>query len=193
MAQILQKNNLGDHIPEAAKKKSKDQAKQGNSHALIAINSSHDAWILDSGASRHMVAIENVLSSIYACMGPPILMGDDTPVEVIGQGRVELPHGIFENVLHVPKLSVNLLSIYQITHSGIGKRVEFTLDFVTISDIHDNYTIVVGEVNHQSRLYTFSKFIAKSDFALLLTHVHDISRLWYERFDHMNFKYMQQL
>jgi hypothetical protein len=42
-------------------------------------------------------------------MGPPILMGDDTPVEVIGQGRVELPHKSFENVLHVPKLSMNLL------------------------------------------------------------------------------------
>jgi hypothetical protein len=140
-----------------------------------------------------METTKNVLSSISACMGPPILMGDDTPVEVIGQGRVELPHGSFENVLHVPKLSMNLLSIYQITHSGTGKRVEFTPDSVTISDIHDNSMIVVGEVNHQSRLYTFSKFIAKSDYALLLTHVDDTSRLWHERFDHLNFKYMQQL
>jgi hypothetical protein len=58
---------------------------------------------------------------------------------------------------------VNLLSVYQITHSGTGKRVEFTPDSVTISDMHDNSMIVVGEVNHQYRLYTFSKFIAKSD------------------------------
>jgi hypothetical protein len=131
----------------------------------------------------------------YFCMhmGPPILMGDDTPVEVIGQGRVELPHRSFENVLHVPKLSMNLLFVYQITHSGTGKRVEFTPDSVTISDMHDNSMIVVGEVNHQSRLYTFSKFIAKSDYSLLLMHVDDTSRLWHEIFDHLNFKYMQQL
>jgi hypothetical protein len=115
-----------------------------------------------------MEATKNVLSSISACTGPPILMGDDTPVEVIGQGRVELQHKSFENVLHVPKLSMNLISIYQITHSGTGKRVEFTPDSITISDMHDNSMIVVGEVNHQSRLYTFSKFIAKSDSALLL-------------------------
>jgi hypothetical protein len=88
---------------------------------------------------------------------------------------------------------MNLLSIYQITHSGTGKRVEFTPDSITISDMHDNSMIVVGEVNHQSHLYTFSKFIAKYDSSLLLMHVDDTSRLWHEIFNHMNFKYMQQL
>ena len=52
-------------------------------------------------------------------------------------------------------------------------------------------TIVVGEVNHQSRLYDFSKFIAK--YYLLLTHAYDTSILWHKRFDHINFKYIQQL
>jgi hypothetical protein len=43
MAQILQKNNLGDFIPEATKKKSKDQApKKGNPHALVVVHSSPD-------------------------------------------------------------------------------------------------------------------------------------------------------
>ena len=116
---------------------------------MISIKSSPNAWILDSGASHDIETIKNVLSSIFACMGPLILMEDDTPVEVIGQGRVELPHGSFENVLHVPKFSVNLLYVYQIAHSGTGKRVEFTHDYVTISDMHDDSTIVVGEVNHQ--------------------------------------------
>jgi hypothetical protein len=57
----------------------------------------------------------------------------------------------------------------------------------------ENSKIVVGEVNHQSRLYTFSKFIAKFDYALLLTHTNDDIRLWHERFDHLNFRYIQQL
>jgi hypothetical protein len=78
-------------------------------------------------------------------------------------------------------------------YSCTGKRVEFTPDSVTIYDIHYNSMIVVGEVNHQSHLYTFSKFIDKYDYALLLTHIDDTSRLWHERFNHMNFKYMQQL
>jgi hypothetical protein len=39
---------------------------------------------------------------------------------------VELPNGSFENVLHVANLSMNLLSVYQITQKC--KRVEFTSD-----------------------------------------------------------------
>jgi hypothetical protein len=118
ITQIFQKNNLGDHIPEASKKKPEYQSKRGNSHALISINFSHDAWILYSSASHHMETTKNVLSSIPTCTGPPILMGYDTPDEVISQGRLEIPHRSFENVLHVPKISVYLLSVYQITHSG---------------------------------------------------------------------------
>jgi transposase InsO family protein len=105
---------------------------------------------------------------------------------------VELDHGSFENILHVPQLSMNLLSVYQITHTGSGKKVEFTLDSVSIFDMQDNSKIVVGEVNHKSWLYTFTKFI-EPDSSILLTHADDSSRLWHERFGHLNFRYMQQL
>jgi hypothetical protein len=49
-----------------------------------------------------------------------------------------------------------------------------------------------SEVNHQSRLYTFSGFI-EPDYALLLTHADESSRIWHKRFEHLNFKYMQQI
>jgi hypothetical protein len=61
MSHILHKNNLGDLIPKGAKKKKPEDlnSKKGNSsHALIAINSSPDAWIIDSGASHHMDSLE---------------------------------------------------------------------------------------------------------------------------------------
>jgi hypothetical protein len=79
---------------------------------LIAINSSPDAWIIDSGASNHMDASKEFYSSLDACKFPPILMGDNSSVEVTSKGRIELTNGSFKNVLHVPKLSVNLLSVY---------------------------------------------------------------------------------
>jgi hypothetical protein len=93
MSQILQKNNLGDRIPEDAKKKKPVDLnpKQGNSnHALIAINSSLDAWIIDSGASHHMVASKLVYSSLDACKVHLILMGENSYVKVTGKGRIEL-------------------------------------------------------------------------------------------------------
>jgi hypothetical protein len=79
---------------------------------LIAKNSSPNAWIVDSGASHHMDASKAVYSSLDPCKGPPILMGDNSFVEVTGKGMIELTNGSFENVFHVPKLYVKLLSMY---------------------------------------------------------------------------------
>jgi hypothetical protein len=137
-----------------------------------------------------MATKEEVFTSLSSCSGPPILMGDDTPITVAGEGRVELPNGSFENVLHVPKLSINIISVYQITQ--ISKRVEFTSDSVTVLDMHDSSIIVVGEVDHKSWLYKFTKFI-DYDSSFLLTHANDSSRVWHERFGHLNFRYMQQI
>jgi hypothetical protein len=59
-----------------------------------------------------MAIKDEVFFSLSPCSRPPILMGDDTPVALVGEGRVELHNGGFENVLHVPKLSMNLLPVY---------------------------------------------------------------------------------
>jgi hypothetical protein len=103
-----------------------------------------------------MATKEEVFSSLSPCSRPPILTGDDTLVVVAWEGRVELDNGSFENVLHVPNLSMNLLSVYHITHKG--KRVEFTSNLVSVIDMHDNSIIAIGEVDHKSRLYKFTKF-----------------------------------
>jgi hypothetical protein len=133
---------------------------------------------------------EEVFTSLSSCSRPPTLMGDDTPVAVEGEGRVELPNGSFENVLHVPKLSINPLSVYQITQTS--KNVEFTSDSVFVLDMHDNSIIAIGEVDHKSRLYKFTKFV-DHDSSLLLTHVDDSRRVWHEIFGHLNFRYMHRL
>jgi hypothetical protein len=105
MSQIIHKKNLGDCIPKGEKKKNPEDmnSKKGNSsHALIVIKSSPDAWIIDSGASHHMDALEVVYSSLDACKGPPMLMGDNSSIEVTDKGRIALTNRSFENMLHVP-------------------------------------------------------------------------------------------
>jgi hypothetical protein len=98
----------------------------------------------------------------------------------------------FKNVLHVPKLSVNILSFYHMNNSRTGKRVIFTLDEMDIYEMQTNSRVDTGEVNDQSRLYTFSKFI-EPDSALVLTHVYESNMIWHKRFGHLNFIYMKQL
>lgn len=59
--------------------------------------------------------------------------------------------------------------------------------------MQDDSKIVVGKANHQSHLYTFFDFVAKTCPTLLLTHANDERKIWHERHAHLNFRYMQQL
>ena len=44
--------------------------------------------------------------------GTPIVLGDDSLTDSLGKGRIDLDHGSFNNVLYVPGLASNLLSVY---------------------------------------------------------------------------------
>ena len=59
-------------------------------------------------------------------------MGDDSEIQVKGIGRIYLDDGYFNNFLFVLDLEANLLSMYQMTHTGEAKRVTFTPDTVEI-------------------------------------------------------------
>jgi hypothetical protein len=74
---------------------------------------------------------------------------------------------------------------------GTRKKFIFTPNSMHIYDMQTNSRVAIGEVNHQSRLHTFSEFI-EPDSALLLTHADESSRIWHERFGHLNFRYMKQ-
>ena len=77
-------------------------------------------------------------------------------------------------------------------NSGTRNKVVFKPNSMDIYNMQTNSRVSTSEVNHQSRLYTFSKFI-EPDSTLLLTHANESSRIWNERFGHLNFIYMQQL
>jgi hypothetical protein len=49
--------------------------------------------------------------------------GDDTTLDVIGIGNVAIEDGVFNNVMLVPNLKSNLLSVIQIANQGY--EVEF--------------------------------------------------------------------
>ena len=73
-------------------------------------------FIIDSGASSHMASLRYFFSSMYSDNGPTIRMGDDSEIQAKGIGRIDLEHGYFNNVLFVPELEENILSVFQMTH-----------------------------------------------------------------------------
>ena len=109
---------------------SSNTTSKGKGQALMAHSSSSSEWILDSGASYHMGSSRDDFCALNKSQVPHIFVGDDTKMEVEGKGNVEMENGEFRDVLYVPNLSSNLLSIYQITHHGDGHKVQFLLDSV---------------------------------------------------------------
>ena len=82
-----------------------------------------------------MVSTKGTFSSLDMLKGPPIVLGDDSLTDSLGKGRIDLDHGKFDHLLYVPGLASNLLSVYQMTHTGSPKKVIFSPDDVEITDI----------------------------------------------------------
>ncbi|RVW35006.1 Retrovirus-related Pol polyprotein from transposon RE1 [Vitis vinifera] len=91
-------------------------AQQGNYliAALSSIKSNvHCPWIIDSGATDHMTGSSQIFSSYKPCAGnKKIKIADGSLSAIAGKGSVFIsPSLTLHNVLHVPNLSCNLLSI----------------------------------------------------------------------------------
>ena len=86
-------------------------------------------------------------------------MGNNSKVQTKGKGSIKLEHGRFKYVLFVPSLASNMLSVYQMTHTGSPKRVIFGPDSVKIPDISTGSIIAKRATNHASKASDFSHFI----------------------------------
>ena len=58
-----------------------------------------------------MDASRESFSSLQSTSGPNIHMGDDSHIRAEGKGSIKLEHGKFNNVLYVPSLATNVLSV----------------------------------------------------------------------------------
>ena len=84
-----------------------------------------------------MVKNQAIFSVVHKCKTKQIFVGDDRSLTVVGSGIVSLENCHFIDVLCVPIISYNFLSVYQITHSGECKIVTFTPQQVVIKDFNN--------------------------------------------------------
>ena len=106
-----------------------------------------------------MVSSKDLFSSLNIKEGPTIHMGDYSKIPTTGRGTIKAKHGVFKDVLYVPSLATNLLSVYHLTHTGSPNQVLFGLDSVEITKISTGDIVVKGIIDHASKAYMFSHFI----------------------------------
>ena len=89
-------------------------------------------WILDSGATDHMCSDKGAFSNYSTCTNR-ITLGDNSSIECIGKGDVHVSslNLTLRNVLHVPRIAKNLISVSALT--SMGYQVFFEGRSCTIS------------------------------------------------------------
>ena len=119
---LLKKHNL--IVPGSARKadhREETKEHEETCHALKARCSTTHSFLIDSGASNHMVASKESFSSLQSSDGPSIYMGNNSQIRAKGKGSIKIEHGKLKYVLYVPSPAANLLSVYQMTHTGSPK------------------------------------------------------------------------
>ena len=131
---------------------------------------------------------------MHECNTKQIFIGDDRSLDVVGSRLVLVDNGHFSEVLCVPRISCNLLSVYQITHSSEVKTITFTPHQVVIKDFkYPKHILDTGIVDNITSLYKFKKFGSSPFTSAFVAHSDDLSKLWHERFGHLNYCSLQQL
>ena len=91
--------------------------------------------------------------------------------------------GVFNNVMLVPNLKSNFLSVFQIANQGY--KVEFYKDKCLIKDINNDYKVVASRYV-ENGLDKFGRFTSNGKD--LVAKTNNVNRLWHERMGHLNYK-----
>ena len=113
-------------------------------------------WYVDSGASRHMCINQDAFSKLVLTTPQPVYMGNNAAVEAVGVGEVPITmvvdgreyQGHIANVLYVPELAANLLSVNQLTAKGL--KVTFAKGRCNITSPNGE---VLGKAYLDGKLY----------------------------------------
>ncbi|KAG6503226.1 hypothetical protein ZIOFF_031949 [Zingiber officinale] len=153
--------------PAYGKRKQGSDNKLGGAHESIvpigtlACTKSNGFWILDSGATDHMTGISQYFSSYTPSAGnQKIKIAYGSFATVAGKGLVPISQSItLKDVLHVPTLSCNLLSISKFTHDH-NCRANFCSSHCEFQDLTSGK--MIGDAKQDGGLYLFNEGIQEA-------------------------------
>ncbi|KAJ9689558.1 hypothetical protein PVL29_014975 [Vitis rotundifolia] len=155
-------------------------AKKGTFFTVLSTMSHTTPWIIDSGASDHMIDAHHLFSTYSPCADNlKVKIADGTLSPVASKGSIRISESITLNpVLYVPNLSCNLLSISQLTKRS-NCSAKFRPSHCIFQDLSSGKTI--GSAKECERLYYFDE---TDDNELLL---------WHKTMGHPSFQYLKHL
>ena len=165
--------------------------------AMSACSDARGRWIVDSGATCHMCNDDMLFDKIHSLKEPSeVLLGDSHVLRAKGRGSVvvnmNLPDGDVEctlnDVLYVPELSYNLLSVSRASETG--KDITFT---TTGCQIFDETQELMAEGTKIGNLFYLNCQPVSMSSGLVAADLSQKDIVWHKRFGHLGEKNLQKL
>lgn len=185
------------HIAKFCTFTKKTSNKQGSSSFAAAFSATtgenSGKWYIDSGASMHMCSEKDWMYNIREPSVKTITVANREPLAVKGAGEinVNLAQGgtiQLKNVLYVPGLAANLISVSSITKSGY--KVQFSEKGCNVSDIKGN---IICSATLRNKLYALDMDWSKEETVHLASNNLSDINLWHLRMAHLNVSDIQKL
>jgi hypothetical protein len=151
-------------------------------------------WYIDSGASRHMTSVREHLTDLTQIGNLEVVLGDDQVVKAIASGTVSfqresLPPILLRDVLYVPSLKKNLISVSTIEERGY--EVLFCDGQVLLFPKGSSITSAKVIGTRHDKLY---KLMFQPASALYHTTINsDLCELWHKRMAHLHHRALRIL
>lgn len=142
-----------------------------------------DEWYIDSGASGHMTPFSDILvDTKSACVGEITTANNaKLQVECMGKSCLKLNDETVEvnDILHIPKLSANLLSVYKMVCRG--NKLVFDADGCKIFNKANK---LLKLIKPENGIY---KLCAPIEKCMIANKAESNAMLWHRRFGHVNY------
>ena len=132
-------------------------------------SSKNDVWYVDSGASNHMTSHGEWFREMRSPECPGYVeTGDDTahPITHVGNVPLTMQDGkakYLADVLHVPDITKNLVSVGQMVEQGL--QVRFTSDGCYVEDLKNDCRLI-AKGKRAGRLFTLDVSLPEMDAAM---------------------------
>lgn len=184
--------NACDQKGNGKKEKKKEQKPEKASAFVAGMLSicNKNEWYLDSGASSHMSPHSDILFEKRNASVSDITIANNEclKVECVGKSSVKLNNENIEvnDVLHIPKLGVNLLSVYKIVSHG--NTIVFNADGCSIYNSSNKLLQTIKPTNGIYKLCT-----PTGEICMIANKGEANAMLWHRRFGHLNHETLRKL
>ena len=161
-------------------------------HGSEGVTSDHALWYLDTGATNHMTGRSEFFTKLDDSITGSVKFGDNSRIQIKGRGEIEVNQKdgsvlCLGNVLFVPKLEANILSLGRLDEEGY----RMTMGEGKLTIFNPNGHLFAEVYRSKGRLYLLKLSIV--DQCLITSEATTEDWLWHSRFGHLSFHTLKEM